>query len=91
MPLSPWPNRTPFASAVPTVDPVWQRWLSALVVAVAGVQSNTLGPIIGSPEGVVTAPQGTLLTRSDGGAATSLYVKTTGGTSTPTNTGWVAK
>lgn len=41
----------------------------------------------GSPSGVVSAGQGTLYLRSDGGAGTTLYVKETGsGTS-----GWAAK
>lgn len=41
----------------------------------------------GSPEGAVTAPMGSLYLRIDGGASTSLYVKTTGSA----NTGWTAK
>ena len=41
----------------------------------------------GSPESVVTAPVGSLYTRTDGGASTTLYVKETGTGST----GWVAK
>lgn len=41
----------------------------------------------GSPEGVVTASVGSLYTRSDGGAGTTLYVKESG----TGNTGWVAK
>lgn len=41
----------------------------------------------GSPEGVVTAPVGHLFLRSDGGATTTLYVKTSGAG----NTGWTAK
>jgi hypothetical protein len=41
----------------------------------------------GSPEGVVTAPVGSLFSRSDGGAGTSLYVKQSG----TGNTGWVGK
>ena len=41
----------------------------------------------GTPEGVVTAPVGTLYLRKDGGAATTLYVKETGAG----NTGWAAK
>lgn len=40
----------------------------------------------GSPEGVVTATIGSTWRRSDGGAATSLYVKESGSG----NTGWVA-
>ena len=41
----------------------------------------------GSPEGVVTAPKGSLWRRTDGGASTTLYVKESGSG----NTGWVAK
>lgn len=49
------------------------------------------GPLIlsgaGSPEGVVIAPVGSIYTRTDGGAGTTLYVKESG----TGNTGWVAK
>lgn len=41
----------------------------------------------GSPEGAVSAPIGTIYTRLDGGAGTTLYVKESG----TGNTGWVAK
>lgn len=41
----------------------------------------------GTPEGAVTAPIGSLYTRTDGGAGTTLYVKESGAG----NTGWVAK
>ena len=41
----------------------------------------------GTPEGAVTAPVGSLFTRTDGGAGTTLYVKESGAG----NTGWVAK
>jgi len=41
----------------------------------------------GSPEGVVSAAQGSLYTRLDGGATTTLYVKTLGAGPT----GWTAK
>lgn len=41
----------------------------------------------GSPEGVVTAPVGSLYSRTDGAAGTSLYVKESGSG----NTGWAAK
>lgn len=41
----------------------------------------------GTPEGVVSAPVGSLYTRTDGGASTTLYVKESG----TGNTGWVAK
>lgn len=41
----------------------------------------------GTPEGAVTAPVGSLYSRTDGGAGTSFYVKESG----TGNTGWVAK
>lgn len=41
----------------------------------------------GSPEGVLAATVGSLYTRTDGGAGTTLYVKETG----TGNTGWTAK
>lgn len=41
----------------------------------------------GSPQGVLTAPVGTLYGRTDGGANTTLYVKESG----TGNSGWVAK
>lgn len=41
----------------------------------------------GTPEGAITAPIGSLYTRTDGGANTTLYVKESGAG----NTGWVAK
>jgi len=41
----------------------------------------------GTPENVVTAPVGSIYTRTDGGSGTTLYVKETG----TANTGWVAK
>jgi len=41
----------------------------------------------GSPEGVVTAPVGSLFLRMDGGAGTTLYVKQSG----TGNTGWAGK
>lgn len=42
---------------------------------------------VGSPNGVVAAPVGTLYTRTDGGTASTLYVKESG----TGDTGWVAK
>ena len=41
----------------------------------------------GSPEGVIPAPIGSLYSRLDGGAGTSLYVKESG----TGNVGWVGK
>lgn len=61
------------------------------VGATAGLELGSSGPRImsgtGSPESVVTAPQGSLWLRTDGGATTTLYVKTSG----TGNTGWTAK
>lgn len=54
-----------------------------------GAIGTTIGARFGSgsPEGVVSAPVGSTYHRSDGGAATSYYVKESG----TGNTGWVAK
>ena len=41
----------------------------------------------GTPEAAVTAPIGSLFTRTDGGTSTTLYIKESGAG----NTGWVAK
>lgn len=41
----------------------------------------------GTPEGAVIAPVGSVFTRTDGGAGTTLYVKESGSG----NTGWIAK
>ena len=54
------------------------------------VASSTAGPLIlsgtGAPEGVVTAPIGSLFMRTDGGTGTAVYRKESGSG----NTGWVA-
>lgn len=74
------------------------RWGTALLESmiehrfVAGLRLlSSTGPTItagvGSPEGVVSARIGSLYQRTDGDAATSLYVKESG----TGNTGWVAK
>ena len=41
----------------------------------------------GAPNGVVTAPVGSMYIRTDGGSSTTLYIKETGSD----NQGWVAK
>lgn len=51
----------------------------------AGTVTWTSGA--GTPEGAVTAAVGSLYTRTDGGAGTTMYVKESGAG----NTGWVAK
>jgi hypothetical protein len=63
-----------------------------LVIGAAGKGVTLPGGITwtsgsGSPEGVVTAPVGSLYSRSDGGLLTSLYVKESGSG----NTGWLGK
>lgn len=63
-----------------------------LVIGTAGKGIEFSGGLIwrtgtGTPEGAVTAPVGSLFTRTDGGANTTLYVKESGAG----NTGWVAK
>lgn len=55
---------------------------SDLALGRPGIRSG-----LGTPLGVVVAPVGTLYTRLDGGAGTTLYVKESG----TGNTGWVAK
>ena len=63
-----------------------------LIIGTAGKGVSLPGGITwtsgaGSPEGVVTAPIGSLYSRSDGGVLTSFYVKQSG----TGNTGWAAK
>lgn len=64
-----------------------------LIIGTAGkgLKHGASGPLwtsgAGSPEGVVTAPPGSLYTNTSGGLLTTLYVKETG----TGNTGWVAK
>ena len=85
MALSPWPIGTPLLDAVGNGP--WQRWFSALVVAVNGLLSGTRSGV-GSPETVVIADVGTIYRRLDGGANTAIYIKEAG---TGLATGWVAK
>ena len=77
-----------------TVAPVGDVAINTgnLVIETAGKGVSLPGGITwtsgsGSPEGVVTAPVGSLYSRSDGGLLTSLYVKESGSG----NTGWVGK
>jgi len=57
-------------------------WVDASGNELAGIRIGT-----GTPESVVTAPIGSIFLRTDGGAVTTLYVKTSG----VGNTGWTAK
>ena len=64
------------------------RWSNAYARQIrpgAGAVIWTSGA--GTPEGAVTAPVGSLFTRTDGGAGTTLYVKESG----TGNTGWIGK
>jgi hypothetical protein len=71
---------------VPPADSSAAQWLGERYRL-----GSTTGPFwtsgTGTPEGVVTAPVGSLFSRRDGGAGTSLYVKQTG----TGNTGWDGK
>lgn len=49
--------------------------------------THVMGWCTGTPEGAVTAPIGSSMLRTDGGASTTLYIKESG----TGNTGWVAK
>lgn len=58
--------------------------IGVTVSSLVGVRWDTVS---GSPEGAVAAKVGSLVTRTDGGAGTTLYVKESG----TGNTGWSAK
>lgn len=60
---------------------------SGFISVVQGQNVNLIAGV-GSPEGVRSAPVGSIYLRSDGGPSASFYVKETGDT---TRTGWVAK
>lgn len=79
---------------VPAVDNTYDtgsvalRWATGYINTLrpgAGTVKWTSGA--GTPEGVLVAPVGSLYTRTDGAAGTTLYVKETGSG----NTGWVGK
>lgn len=64
------------------------RILNALVRAVEAISGNIkVYTGYGSPESVIPANIGSLYLRADGGASTTLYVKTSGSA----DTGWTAK
>ena len=78
----------PFTNNARALGSASFRWSQAYSVQFrpgAGSAIWTSGT--GTPEGVVAAPVGSLFTRTDGGAGTTLYVKESGAG----NTGWVGK
>lgn len=96
-PASPTSGRLTMGSAVlDAAGPVVSFYGNALRVynaagSAAGALQLAAGPIItsgaGSPEGVVSAPPGSLYLNTSGGASTSLYVKQSGTGAT----GWAGK
>lgn len=79
---------TPGSDAAQNLGSAALRWLrvyAATIYPGGGTVQWTAGA--GTPEGAVTAAIGSLYTRTDGGANTTLYVKESGAG----NTGWVAK
>jgi len=56
-------------------------------ISLGTLQGPKLLTGIGTPEGAVTAPMGSLYLRTDGSTSTTLYVKTSGSAAT----GWVGK
>jgi hypothetical protein len=94
------PGGPPFNPADPLTFPLaFKNWLiqwvaqELLVSQLTGYKPVFTRPGVsftsglGSPLGVVVAPVGSLYTRVDGGASTTLYVKESGSGSA----GWVAK
>ena len=65
----------------------WTAFFSGLQFRDANTPIVGLYSGAGSPENVVIAPVGSLYSRTDGGAGTTLYVKESGAS----KTGWVAK
>lgn len=65
-------------------------WIELLPAGLTEEQEAAIDLIrhgTGAPNGVVSAPVGSIYLRTDGGTSTTLYVKETG----TGNTGWVAK
>jgi hypothetical protein len=84
------PNFLPLADNATTLGFTARRFSDAYLSRILP-GSGTLAVFwtsgVGSPEGVISAGVGSLWTRTDGGAGTTLYIKETGSG----NTGWVAK
>lgn len=78
----------PDATGTRTLGRTGGRWSATYTDAVRVASAEVLWTSgSGTPEGAVTAPVGSLYTRTNGGAGTTLYVKESGSG----NTGWVAK
>ena len=78
----------PAANSTYTAGSSSFRWSESYVNTMfIGTGTTRITSGAGSPEGVLTASIGSLFTRTDGGAGTTLYVKESGAG----NTGWVAK
>jgi hypothetical protein len=67
--------------------PIYHYPLNAIVLIGGSPGINPIYSVIGTPEGQVAAPIGSLAIRRDGGSGTTYYVKQSG----TGNTGWVAK
>jgi hypothetical protein len=73
--------------AIP-IDANWNNSYIQIKGRISDAEVNTLTLYgLGSPENALSAPVGSIYTRRDGGAGTTLYVKESGSG----NTGWVAK
>ncbi|MCD6674841.1 MAG: hypothetical protein LT106_18565 [Burkholderiaceae bacterium] len=79
--------RLPAGADVPRLIVALYDVLRPIIRTVNALSDARVLTGVGSPEGVVEAPVGTLYTRKDGGAGSTLYVKQSGTGST----GWSAK
>lgn len=79
---------TPVGDNTQSLGKQANRWIDAYAARLRPGAGNVIWTSgTGTPEGAVTAVVGSMFTRTDGGSATTLYVKETG----TGNTGWVAK
>ena len=74
--------QTTIAVGLHAHDPEISDLQNAMLALLGLIRSGT-----GTPEGAVTADVGSIFLRTDGGAATTLYVKESGAG----NTGWISK
>lgn len=80
--------KNPAITRFPLNHIAWDAFVKALNAAEVYYSNNGVLWLAGAgdPEGAVTAPVGSLFSRTDGGAGTTLYVKESG----TGNTGWSA-